>query len=45
MIDIQKDIQESSQELVGMMDQLTGSESDIEGTKAFQQLLGGELDE
>lgn len=45
MVDIQEDIKESNQKLVEMMDQLTGSESDMEGIRQFQALLGGEMDE
>ena len=42
MHDIQEDIDKSNQELIKMMDQLTGSEADMKGIKAFQDLLGGE---
>lgn len=42
MQDIQTDIKESNQELIKIMDQLTGSEADMQGIKVFQQLLGGE---
>lgn len=45
MNDIQINISKSSQELVEMMSQLTGSETDMKGLGAFQQLLGGELSE
>lgn len=43
MADIQKEIQQSNKELIEMMNQLTGNESDIEGIRQFQELLGGEL--
>lgn len=43
MKDIQEDIQESNEELVKMMNQLTGSAADMEGIRAFQALLGGEV--
>ncbi len=46
MNDIQINISKSSQELLEMMSQLTGSETDMKGgLGAFQQLLGGELSE
>lgn len=45
MADIQKEIQDSNKELIVMMDQLAGSESDMEGIRQFQSLLGGEVDE
>jgi hypothetical protein len=45
MNDIQTNISKSSQELVEMMSQLTGSETDMKGIEVFQQLLGGELSE
>jgi type I restriction enzyme M protein len=44
MNDIQTNISKSSQELVEMMSQLTGSETDMKGLRAFQQLLGGEIE-
>jgi len=45
MNDIQINISKSSQELVEMMSQLTGSEADMKGIESFQQLLRGGLDE
>lgn len=45
MVDIQRDIQETSGELVSMMSRLTGKESDMQGIKQFQTLLGGEVNE
>jgi len=45
MEDIQKDIQESNEELVEMLGQLTGSKADMQGIKVFQDLLGGEANE
>jgi len=45
MEDIQKEIQESNEELVEMLGQLTGSKADMQGIKAFQNLLGGESNE
>ena len=45
MNDIQTNISKSSQVLVEMMSQLTGSEADMKGIESFQQLLRGGLDE
>lgn len=45
MEDIQNGIKESNQELTGMINQLTGSDSDIEGIRYFQDLLGGDMNE
>lgn len=45
MEEIQSDIKDSNQELVRMMDLLTGSESDMEGIRSIQALLGGEVNE
>lgn len=45
MVDIQRDIKETNDELVNMMNRLTGKESDMEGIKQFQALLGGEMNE
>lgn len=44
MNDIQTNISKSSQVLVEMMSQLTGSKTDMKGLRAFQQLLGGEIE-
>lgn len=45
MVDIQRDIKETNDELVSMMNRLTGKKSDMEGIKKFQALLGGEMNE
>ncbi|NLY08327.1 MAG: type I restriction-modification system subunit M [Tissierellia bacterium] len=40
--DLEKEIQETESELIKMIDQLTGSESDMLGLAELQALLGGE---
>lgn len=45
MVEIQTNIQESSDELMGMMSRLNGKASDMKGIKQFQALLGGDANE
>ena len=40
--DVERDIKETEQELAAMLDELTGSEFDMQGLKELQKLLGGE---
>lgn len=40
--DIEKEIKEVEKELLGFIDQLTGSEADMQGLDEFKKLLGGE---
>lgn len=41
LADIEAEIAETEKELMGFIDQLTGSESDIKGLEEFKTLLGG----
>lgn len=45
MADIQKDIHETTDELVKMMSRLTGKDSDMTGIRSFQTMIGGEMNE
>lgn len=40
--DVERDIKSTEQELAAMLDELTGSEFDMQGLKELQKLLGGE---
>ena len=39
--DVDAEIRETEKELCGMMDELTGSDFDMQGLKELQALLGG----
>ena len=41
LIDLEKEIQETEKELIGYLDQLTGSEMDMKGIEELKKLLGG----
>ena len=41
LIDLENQIQETEKELIGYLDQLTGSEMDMKGIEELKKLLGG----